>query len=376
MTERSKAVKSFLILGSGRQGLAIADGLKALDPEYYVAILDSNYERIKEAPKGLNEYIHDSEWPKHLTSRKWSVVVSALPYHLNDCASRLCIDIQLPYLDLGGHCQTTERIKKYAFEKRGIVAVDQGLAPGLLNLMAWKVVRHAQKNSRPLQSVEMYCGAIPSPGLATVNSLGYLINFSPDGLVNEYLNDIQVLQDGKIVAKDKLHLDQEVNDFPGFRLEAFRTSGATPTDFLRSMARAGVRNVDYRTLRYPGHIECVQGAYFQLLVREEEKAQNRLKDFLAHVCEAPKERFTDVAVCRVRATYDDGLQENFDLLIEGDSETRGLGLDLTAMQIGTGYSAAAAASIMATGKVSGVVGYHDLVDAGFFAEATTLGFLS
>jgi saccharopine dehydrogenase-like NADP-dependent oxidoreductase len=375
-----KTVKSFLILGAGRQGVAIADGLKALDPGYHVEILDSNYARIKNAPRGLDECIHDSEWPQYIPKGRWSVVISALPYSLNEAAAKLCVDIGVPYMDLGGHAQTSEVIKTYAFKKRGTVATDQGLAPGLLNLMAWKVVGSA---SKPVKKVEMYSGALPAAFERSPNFLNYCATSNVAGLVNEYLNDIHVLQDGKIVEKDRFTVDQEVNDFEAVHgLEAFRTSGATPPDFLRSMARAGVRDVDYRTLRYRGHVEKIREIYLQFLLREieaavppKEKAQERLAALITRVCKPP-EGFADEAVCRVRVTYEDGLQENYDSLIEGDSETKGTGSSFTAMQIGTGYSAAAAASIMATGKVKGVVGYHDLVDAGFFAEASNLEFIS
>ena len=360
-------MKSFLILGAGRQGVAIVDGLKRLDPEYYVALLDSNYSRIAESPAGLDvEYIHADEWVSAM-SRDWSVVISALPYSLNLTAAKLAVDLGLRYMDLGGHEQTTEAIQQYAHEKDGTVAPDQGLAPGLVNLLAWDRVL---RSGRVVEAMELYCGGLPTP--RPDNYFEYYITFSPEGLVNEYMNEINVLVDREVIIADgNLAVDREIYVPWGESLEAFRTSGATPQGFLRNLASAGVQSVNYRTLRYPGHAEKVERVYntYLLTHRGANRARDQLATFLARECRPPED-FEDVVFLRVKtmnSVSPDGVV--YDERIDPQN-------GWTAMQAGTGYSAACVAAVMATGKVEGVVSYCDLVQAGFFAEVEKLRFLS
>ncbi|MGB8509557.1 MAG: saccharopine dehydrogenase C-terminal domain-containing protein, partial [Pyrinomonadaceae bacterium] len=84
--------------------------------------------------------------------------------------------------------------------------------------------------------------------------LDYQIVFSVEGLINEYVERARVIRDGKIIEVDSM-VEIESLDFPApyGRMEAFQTSGGTST--LPETFLGRVRELDYKTIRFPGHCE-------------------------------------------------------------------------------------------------------------------------
>ena len=78
--------------------------------------------------------------------------------------------------------------------------------------------------------------------------------FSPEGLINEYIEPAEVLRDGHLKSVDTM-LDLEELEFPApfGKLEAFNTSGGIST--LTRMFAGKAKQLDYKTIRYTGHCE-------------------------------------------------------------------------------------------------------------------------
>jgi saccharopine dehydrogenase-like NADP-dependent oxidoreductase len=94
-------------------------------------------------------------------------------------------------------------------------------------------------------------GGIPEE---LVPPLNYTITWSAEGLIDEYVREVSIIQDGKTVQVPALSGLEEI-EFPGVgTLEAFYTDG------LRSLAKTfpEVENMYEKTLRYPGHVEKVK----------------------------------------------------------------------------------------------------------------------
>ncbi|HEU4523258.1 MAG TPA: saccharopine dehydrogenase C-terminal domain-containing protein, partial [Thermoanaerobaculia bacterium] len=74
------------------------------------------------------------------------------------------------------------------------------------------------------------------------------------GLINEYIEPARVIRNGKITVVESM-TEVEALDFPApfGRMEAFQTSGGTST--LPETFAGKVRELDYKTIRYPGHCE-------------------------------------------------------------------------------------------------------------------------
>jgi saccharopine dehydrogenase (NAD+, L-lysine-forming) len=138
------------------------------------------------------------------------------------------------------------------------MAPQCGLAPGFVSIVAASQV--AQFDT--CRSIRMRVGALPQH---PTGLLSYAFNWSPEGVVNEYLNDCEVIEDGErkwlssMEWLETLYVD-------GTRLEAFTTSGGLGT--LCDTFHGKVANIDYKTIRYPGHMQLMNFFFHELLMRE------------------------------------------------------------------------------------------------------------
>ncbi|MEP6656511.1 MAG: saccharopine dehydrogenase C-terminal domain-containing protein, partial [Betaproteobacteria bacterium] len=106
------------------------------------------------------------------------------------------------------------------------------------------------------------------------NALKYNLTWSTDGLINEYCNPCEAIVDGEL--KETLALEEnEVFSLDGIAYEAFNTSGGLGT--LCDTLSGRVENLNYKTVRYPGHRDLVK-----MLIRDLRLGQRRalLKDVL------------------------------------------------------------------------------------------------
>lgn len=94
--------------------------------------------------------------------------------------------------------------------------------------------------------------------------MGYSFNWSPEGVVNEYLNDCEVIEDGELKTVSPMEWKEKIY-IGGVELEAFTTSGGLGT--MCETYLGTVPNIDYKTLRYPGHMDQMNFFFHELLMR-------------------------------------------------------------------------------------------------------------
>lgn len=82
------------------------------------------------------------------------------------------------------------------------------------------------------------------------NALRYNLTWSTEGLINEYCNACEAIVDGALVAVPPME-GYETFTLDGIEYEAFNTSGGLGT--LPQTLLGKARNVDYKSIRYPGH---------------------------------------------------------------------------------------------------------------------------
>jgi saccharopine dehydrogenase-like NADP-dependent oxidoreductase len=109
------------------------------------------------------------------------------------------------------------------------------------------------------------------------NALKYNLTWSTDGLINEYCNPCEAIVDGHLREVSPL---EEVEHFSldGIDYEAFNTSGGLGT--LCESLGGKVRNLNYKTVRYPGHRDIVK-----MLVRDLQLGQLERRPILKEVLE-------------------------------------------------------------------------------------------
>ena len=175
-------------------------------------------------------------------------VISCISYKLNLLHTEIAIETGTHLCDLGGNIDVVKKqldLNDKAIAADITVVPDCGLAPGMVSVLARAGIDYL---TNP-ESVKIRVGGLqqePKP------PLNYSLIFSVEGLINEYVEPCMVLRDGKIEYEEPL-IGFEQIDFPApyGTLEAFNTSGGTST--LPITYEGKVKELDYKTIRYPGH---------------------------------------------------------------------------------------------------------------------------
>jgi saccharopine dehydrogenase-like NADP-dependent oxidoreductase len=185
-------------------------------------------------------------------------VLSCLPYHLNRAIAEVAHALGIHYFDLTEDVGTTQAIVEMSKTSKGLMAPQCGLAPGFVSIVAAAKIASFDE----CRSVRMRVGALPQ---YPTGLLGYSFNWSPEGVVNEYLNDCEVVEEG--VRKWVSSMEwRETLVIGGIQLEAFTTSGGLGT--MCDTYAGRVANIDYKTIRYPGHMDLMNFFFHELLMRE------------------------------------------------------------------------------------------------------------
>jgi lysine 6-dehydrogenase len=188
--------------------------------------------------------------------RGHDAAISCVNYWHNERLAKACIEAGVNFCDLGGNNTVVDA--ELALDAQAKLAgvniiPDCGLAPGMVSVLA----THGAQRFTHLDEIHIRVGGLPQKPEPPLN---YQIVFSPEGLINEYIEPARVIRDGKIVEVESM-TELEWLEFPPpyGKLEAFQTSGGTST--LPDTFLGKVRELDYKTLRYPGHCE-----QFKLLI--------------------------------------------------------------------------------------------------------------
>ena len=180
-------------------------------------------------------------------------VFCAIHYGFNLGFAEAAIATRTNMVDLGGNNDVVaaQRALSNRAQQAGISIIpDCGLAPGMVSILtAWGLRRFEWADT-----VRVRVGGLP---LMPNEPFRYERLFSVEGLINEYVEPPVLLRDGKAVTGRPLG-DVETVEFrsPVGTLEAFNTSGGTST--MPETFRSRLRNLDYKTLRYPGHAAAMQ----------------------------------------------------------------------------------------------------------------------
>jgi len=193
-------------------------------------------------------------------------VLSCLPYALNRDVAQIAHDRGLHYFDLTEDVATTRAVKRLGETARGVMAPQCGLAPGFVGIMG----AHLIAGFEHCRACRLRVGALPQH---PTGLLGYAFNWSPEGVVNEYLNDCEVIEDGQRKLVSPLEWREAVY-ISGMPFEAFTTSGGLGTMCETYLGR--VDNLDYRTLRYPGHMDLMNFFFHELRMRERREEAGRI----------------------------------------------------------------------------------------------------
>ena len=258
-----------ILLGAGKIGETITHFLQA-SGDYALTVADQDPSRLAPmAALGAATVRAEFGDPQALRDliRGHAYVISASPFHLTPAIAAAAVDVGAHYFDLTEDVESTRRVKALAASASTALVPQCGLAPGFISVLAYAMTRKFDS----LRDVQMRVGALP---VYPTNALKYNLTWSTDGLINECCNPCEAISDGRL--RETLALEEiEAFSLDGVAYEAFNTSGGLGT--LCETLEGKVENLNYKTVRYPGHRDLVK-----MLIRDLRLGQRRdiLKDVL------------------------------------------------------------------------------------------------
>src|SRR5436190_14341951 len=249
-----------LVLGAGLQGSACAYDLLQRPDVERVTLADLHPTRAapflkKKKSKRLVGARLDARRGPQLGKlmRGHDAVMNALPYYFNYPVTKAAIAAGLHYSDIGGNTEIVQQQKTLhnAAQKKKVSAIpDCGLAPGMVNIIAAEGIRRVGD----AESVKIFVGGLPQRPEPPLN---YQIVYSLEGALDYYTTPSWVLREGRPTRVDALsELEDVVFPGPVGTLEAFHTGGSIST--MPWTYSGQVRTMEYKTLRYPGHVAVMR----------------------------------------------------------------------------------------------------------------------
>jgi saccharopine dehydrogenase-like NADP-dependent oxidoreductase len=263
-------MKKILVVGAGKIGSTIA-ALLGTGQDYAVTVVDASQAAlaaIKPGPE-VQLKVLDVTDPVALRGALEGqfAVLSAAPFHLTSSIAEAAVAASVHYLDLTEDVASTQRVRELASSMRSALIPQCGLAPGFVSIVAADLCRRFDS----LHSVRMRVGALPQ---FPSNALNYNLTWSTDGVINEYCEPCEAIVEGVLRQVPPLAEHEEFS-LDGVTYEAFNTSGGLGT--LCGTLQGKVTNLNYKTIRYPGHAAIMKALLNDLRLRDR---RGLLKDIL------------------------------------------------------------------------------------------------
>lgn len=243
-----------LILGAGKIG-ALISGLLAESGSYEVHLGDVNgaaANAVVNAHGLSNLHAHTVDASSgaaldaQLKQHPVHAVISSLPFYCNVAVAEAARRAGIHYFDLTEDVEVTRAVRRISEDSAQAFVPQCGLAPGFISIAANELIGHFDE----LRTVKLRVGALPQH---PHNVLKYSLTWSTEGLINEYGNPCEAIVDGRRIEVAPLEGLEEI-EIDGTAYEAFNTSGGLGS--LGETYGARTKNMDYKTMRYPGH--CMQ----------------------------------------------------------------------------------------------------------------------
>ena len=371
---------TYLVIGSGRQGTAAAYDMALWGGARRVTLTDSDPAAAQRAARRINQMLGkdiaehrvvDASDASSLAEAMSGVdaCLSAVPYYYNLGITRVALEAGVSLCDLGGNTDIARQ--QHTFDRQaqsaGISIIPNcGQVPGMGTSLAVYAIELLDE----AVDVYMWDGGIPQKPRPPFD---YLLTFHIAGLTNEYAEPAIFLRDWKVTEVEPMSEVERV-DFPPpiGTLEAFVAGGGTDT--MPWTYEGKLRTLQNLTLRYPGHYAQLK-AYYDLGLWDLQPV--RVGDLevvprdVFHTLFEPKVLFPedkDLVIVRVSAFGKLAGKDSqaFVEMIDYYDETTGF----SAMERGTGWSAAIVAEMMARGETPrGAGGVEKMVPAKPFVQA-------
>lgn len=247
---------NIIIIGAGKIGQTAAFLLHH-SGKYKVTVADNNQKFLdKIQTDGIATIlldVNDTAALENILQDKYAVLCAG-PYFINIAIAKAAAKTKTHYFDLTEDVAVTNAIREIASDAECCFVPQCGLAPGFISIAAYDVAKQFDE----LDTVKLRVGALPQ---YPTNSLKYNLTWSTDGLINEYCNPCDAIVMGERTKVAPME-GYERFSLDGVEYEAFNTSGGLAS--LAEVLDGKVKNLDYKTARYPGHCELMKVLLFEL----------------------------------------------------------------------------------------------------------------
>ncbi|MGN6182799.1 MAG: saccharopine dehydrogenase family protein [Thermoanaerobaculia bacterium] len=243
-----------LVLGAGRMGLGAVHDLVSQPDVTGVTVADFDLAKAQAIaaryPGRVEAKQIDCKDHNAVVElmRGHASAISCVNYWLNEGLAKAAIEARTHFCDLGGNNTVVDAelaLDAQAREAGINIIPDCGLAPGMVAVLA----AHGAQQFEQLDEIHIRVGGLPQ---TPKPPLDYQLVFSVEGLINEYIEPARVIRDGKVTIVDSMtEVESLTFPEPFGKMEAFQTSGGTST--LVDSFLGKVRDLDYKTIRFPGH---------------------------------------------------------------------------------------------------------------------------
>jgi len=286
-----------IITGAGVIGRAVALILRELgNLNLDIYIGDIKKERTIEVAdwitkgssrKGLVEpfVMSDDEEDKNLESclQDSDILLDCLPGTYSPKMAKLARKYNTHYVNTTAYVNETKQIMKIAEGASKAFILQTGLAPGFVNVLANGMFKTFCKNNgvEKVDHISMKVGALTRHAIPPHF---YGFTWSPIGVAEEYFGPITIIRVNKKTNRPPLSRRMKII-LDGVMYEEAFTSGGSAD--LPDALEGYTKNLDYKTLRYPGHYEWVEN-FLSEIRREnnrEEMLQKLMEEVVPHVDE-------------------------------------------------------------------------------------------
>ncbi len=350
-------MKHVVVIGAGHIGSTIASLLSDTG-DYRITVADHSADQLAGlGPQARVDHavldVTDAAALRALLAGRFAVL-SAAPYHLTLHVAQAAKAAGAHYLDLTEDVASTRKVKALAADASGAFIPQCGLAPGFIAIVAADLARRFDS----LHDVRLRVGALPK---YPSNALNYNLTWSTDGVINEYCEPCEAIVDG-LPRQTRALEECEAFSLDGVAYEAFNTSGGLGT--LCETLEGKVRNLNYRTIRYPGHAQIMKALLNDLRLRDR---RGLLKDILENALPATLQDVVIVFVTVSGLKHGQLVQETYANKIYAREMG---GRTVSAIQITTAAAICAVLDMLASGALprAGFVRQEDIALGDFLAN--------
>lgn len=249
--------KTVAVVGAGRVGVAVATLLSLYTP-LKVVLIEADRGALDVA-RGAGDTLGWAalefrlcESNEFLTAELEKLapgtVVCCTPFNVNVLIAEVCSRIGANYVDFTEDVSVTKAVAK--LDVSSSFVLQTGLAPGLVTSVGMALLEKLRARKLEPTGLTLRVGALP---LVASMPSAYALTWSSSGLVNEYYQPVERIAQGELMIDEPLD-DLEEFIVDGQLMEAFNTSGGLGSPSMY----AGLSTADYKTMRYPGHLDFLQ----------------------------------------------------------------------------------------------------------------------